>query len=109
MGRFKREDTVPFILHYPVVDISPENKATKEENFQNVTFNLSSGSCFTYQHREEMELSQENAEMIVFPMSEGAPLSTNWTLAAFLHDKDKFVPSLGISPELMGQQMFLIT
>ena len=103
--RYNRSDFILTIQEYPFLNLT--NGLERPENFQNdSTFSLATGTCFTYQNRNPRALSQENMEMILLPMREGTPMGEDRTVLIFFHNASMWLPSLGISSELMGQQFF---
>lgn len=57
-------------------------------NFQNVAFR---------------PLSQTTSDILIFGMLDGMPLAKGTFLVVFIHNEGMFIPSIGMSPELVGQ------
>ncbi len=103
--RLGHKDLVDLAFSFPDFDFGRNVK----ENFHETSFNLILGSCFTYQRRVLRPVSPITSDVILSRYDENSLLTQGWTLYAFVHDENQFVPSLGLSPEFNGQHMRFVT
>ncbi len=80
-----------------------------ETNFDSPppSFSLVLGSCFTFQVKQALEMSQITINVLSFNMTQGSYFDQGWTLAIFVHNEGQFLPSVGVAPEYAGQHVIL--
>lgn len=77
-------------------------------NWHQSTFSLVMGGCFTHQVAEPGPYSQSVTDFILLNMSDPF-LGGGYSMFVFVHNRDLFVPSYGMGPELAGQTQIILT